>query len=70
MRLRESGNDASVFLLEIFCKLNRCQDSFNRPAEADQVFYWMEKGDKELTIMRNGGPNDQKTTYNIFPANR
>src|SRR5215471_12087446 len=38
--------------------------------EADQVRYWFEKGITELTIMRNGAPNPQKTTYNIYPANR
>src|SRR5215469_8905057 len=38
--------------------------------EADQVLYWFEKGITELTIMRNGAPNSQKTTYNIYPANR
>ena len=38
--------------------------------EADQVLYWLEKGKTELTIMRNGAPNSQKTTYNIYPANR
>ena len=38
--------------------------------EADQVLYWFEKGITELTIMRNGTPNSQKTTYNIYPANR
>jgi len=38
--------------------------------EADQVLYWLEKGETELTIMRNGAPNSQKTTYNIYPANR
>src|SRR5215813_11805578 len=37
--------------------------------EADQVLYWFEKGVNELTIMRNGAPNSQKTTYNIYPAN-
>ena len=36
--------------------------------EADQVLYWIEKGKPELTIMRNGAPNSQKTTYNIYPA--
>jgi hypothetical protein len=38
--------------------------------EADQVLYWFEKGITELTILRNGAPNSQKTTYNIYPANR
>jgi hypothetical protein len=38
--------------------------------EADQVLYWFEQGVTELTIMRNGAPNSQKTTYNIYPANR
>jgi hypothetical protein len=38
--------------------------------EADQIFYWFEKGVTELTIMRNGGPNSKSTTYNIFPTNR
>ena len=38
--------------------------------EADQVMFWFEKGTTELTIMRNGAPNSQKTTYNIYPANR
>jgi hypothetical protein len=36
--------------------------------EADQVLYWLANGKPELTIMRNGAPNSQKTTYNIFPA--
>jgi hypothetical protein len=38
--------------------------------EADQVLYWLSQGKNELTIMRNGAPNSQKTTYNIFPASR
>src|SRR5215469_166221 len=38
--------------------------------EADQVLYWLSQGKSELTIMRNGALNSQKTTYNIFPANR
>jgi hypothetical protein len=38
--------------------------------ETDQVLYWLSQGKSELTIMRNGPPNSQKTTYNIFPANR
>jgi hypothetical protein len=36
--------------------------------EADQVLYWLAQGKSELTIMRNGAPNSQKTTYTIFPA--
>ena len=36
--------------------------------EAEQVLYWLEKGKPELTIMRNGAPNSQKTTYSIYPA--
>jgi hypothetical protein len=36
--------------------------------EADQVLYWLAQGKSELTIMRNGTPNSQKTTYSIFPA--
>jgi hypothetical protein len=36
--------------------------------EADQVLYWLANGKPELTIMRNGAPNSQKTTYSIFPA--
>jgi hypothetical protein len=36
--------------------------------EADQVFYWLEKEKPELTIMRNGAANSQKTTYSIFPT--
>jgi hypothetical protein len=36
--------------------------------EADQVLYWLAQGKFELTIMRNGAPNSQKTTYSIFPA--
>ena len=36
--------------------------------EADQALYWLEKGKPELTIMRNGVPNSQKTTYSVFPA--
>jgi hypothetical protein len=38
--------------------------------EAETVLYWLSQGKSELTIMRNGAPNSQKTTYNIFPANR
>ena len=36
--------------------------------EADQVLYWLARGKCELTILRNGAPNSQKTTYFIFPA--
>jgi hypothetical protein len=36
--------------------------------EADQVLYWLAQGKTELTIMRNGAPNSQKTTYSIFPV--
>jgi hypothetical protein len=36
--------------------------------EADQVLYWLSQGKAGLTIMRNGAPNSQKTTYSIFPA--
>jgi hypothetical protein len=39
-------------------------------AEADQVLYWLTNGKAELTIMRNGAPNSQKTTYSIFPVNK
>jgi hypothetical protein len=39
--------------------------------EADMVFLYLhEKKVDELTVMRIGGPHNQKTTYNIFPANR
>jgi hypothetical protein len=38
--------------------------------EADQVLYWLTQEKFELTIMRNGAPNSQKTTYSIFPANK
>jgi hypothetical protein len=38
--------------------------------EAETVLYWLSQGKSELTIMRNRAPNSQKTTYNIFPANR
>jgi hypothetical protein len=38
--------------------------------EADSVLYWLSRGKAELTILRNGAPNSQKTTYNIFPAGR
>lgn len=38
--------------------------------ESDQVLYWLSQGKAELTIMRNGAPNSQKTTYSIFPAGR
>jgi hypothetical protein len=38
--------------------------------EADQVLYWLAQGKFELTIMRNGAPNLQKTTYSIYPANK
>jgi len=37
--------------------------------EADQVLYWLANGKAELTIMRNGAPYSQKTTYSIFPTN-
>src|SRR5215813_7698183 len=36
--------------------------------EADQVLYWLAREKTELTIMRNGAPNSQMTTYNIYPA--
>ena len=36
--------------------------------EADQVLYWLAREKTKLTIMRNGVPNSQKTTYNIYPA--
>jgi len=36
--------------------------------EADQVFYWLAQGKAQLTIMKNGAPNSQKTTYSVFPA--
>jgi hypothetical protein len=38
--------------------------------EADQMLYWLAQGKTELTIMRNGAPNSQKTTYSIFPTGR
>jgi hypothetical protein len=44
---------------------------FERGAtEAQMVFHWLQKGKAELTIIRNGAPNSQKTSYNIFPAVR
>jgi hypothetical protein len=36
--------------------------------EAEQVLYWLTNGKPERTIMRNGAPNSQKTSYSIFPA--
>ena len=36
--------------------------------DANRVLYWLEKGNTELTIMRNGTPNSPETTYDIFPA--
>jgi hypothetical protein len=36
--------------------------------EAEQVLYWLAEGKPELTIMRNGAFNSQKTTYSIFPS--
>ena len=38
--------------------------------EADQVLYWLANGKSELTVMRNGAPNSQKTTYSIYPATK
>jgi len=38
--------------------------------DANRVLYWLEKGNTELTIMRNGAPNSPETTYDIFPAKR
>jgi len=35
--------------------------------EASQVLDWMKQGKTELVIKRNGRPNDQKTTYAIWP---
>ena len=36
--------------------------------DANRVFYWLQRGNAELTIMRNGTPNSTETTYDIFPA--
>ena len=33
--------------------------------ERGQVLYWLAREKTELTIMRNGAPNSQKTTYNM-----
>jgi len=35
--------------------------------EAEQVLHWLAKGKPELTIIRNGAPYSQNTTYTIFP---
>jgi hypothetical protein len=37
--------------------------------EADKVLFWLARQQPELTIMRNGAPNSQKTTYDVYPAN-
>ena len=34
-----------------------------QPFGNEDILYWLEKGKTELTIMRNGAPNSQKTTY-------
>jgi hypothetical protein len=36
--------------------------------EAEKVLYWLARQTPQLTIMRNGAPNSQKTTYDIYPA--
>jgi hypothetical protein len=36
--------------------------------EAEQVLHWLAKGKTELTIIRNGAPYSQNTTYTIFPV--
>ena len=36
--------------------------------EAEKVLYWLARQQPQLTIMRNGAPNSQKTTYDIYPA--
>jgi hypothetical protein len=38
--------------------------------ESKQVLDYLEKGDCELVVRRNGRRNDQKTTYTIYPARR
>src|SRR5262249_32188485 len=36
--------------------------------EAEQVLHWLEQEKTELTIIRNGAPNSQQTTYTIYPS--
>ena len=36
--------------------------------ESEQVLHWLAKGKTELTIIRNGAPYSQNTTYTIFPV--
>ena len=36
--------------------------------EAEKILYWLARQQPQLTIMRNGQPNSQKTTYDIYPA--
>lgn len=36
--------------------------------EAEKVLYWLARQTPQLTVMRNGAPNSQKTTYDIYPA--
>ena len=36
--------------------------------EAEKVLYWLARQQPQLTVMRNGAPNSQKTTYDIYPA--
>jgi hypothetical protein len=38
--------------------------------EASQILDYLDKGDCELVVRRNGRRNDQKTTYTIYPAHR
>src|SRR5215469_9559460 len=36
--------------------------------EAEQVLYYLERGQAELNIVRSGAPGSTGTTYSIFPA--
>ncbi|MGA9151120.1 MAG: hypothetical protein WBZ36_11125 [Candidatus Nitrosopolaris sp.] len=36
--------------------------------ESEKVLYWLARQQPQLTVMRNGAPNSQKTTYDIYPA--
>jgi hypothetical protein len=40
------------------------------PVESEKVLYWLARQQPQLTVMRNGAPNSQKTTYDIYPAKR
>lgn len=38
--------------------------------DSEQILYFMEQGQNELTVRRNGARYSQQTTYTIYPANR